>query len=371
MRKTFDFVVVGAGFAGAVTAEQLASAGKSVLVVEKRPYPGGNAHDHRAENGIMVHDYGPHIFHTENEKAFRYLSRFTDWLPYQHRVRARIANQEFTLPVNLTTLTELLPLPRADQLAAKLIAAAAPDSSITILKLRQSSDPDLQELASIIYEKFYLNYSRKQWGIDPDLLDPQVTGRLPVRADHDDRYFQDKYQGIPADGYTALFKRLLDQPKIEVLYNTDYQEIREQLNYQALIYTGALDSFFKYHFGELPYRSLGFDFSTLPQAQFQPVAVVNYPGAEPFTRITEFKYFTNQRSPSTIILREFPEKHEPGKNIPCYPIPLKKNFQLRDRYLSMAQPNVYFLGRLAEYCYYNMDQVTAKALYLAAELVNR
>ena len=366
MSTKYDYLIVGAGFAGSVFAECLASAGKKVLVVEKREHVGGNCYDYYDETGILVHLYGPHIFHTNSQQVWEYLSKFTQWLSYQHHVLARVDGQILTLPVNLNTIYELLPEPQAGIVAQKLIEAFGQGQRVPILKLRASNDRDLRALAELVYEKIYLNYTRKQWGRDPDELDPQVTERVPVWVDRDNRYFKDKYQGIPREGYTKMIEKILDHPNIELCLNKDYKKAVGQFDFDKLIYTGPIDRFFDYKHGQLPYRSLHFDFETLDKERLQDVAVVNYPGEEPFTRITEFKHFSGQRNAKTSILKEYPQVFRPDKNIPCYPIPRTENFDLYQKYENEAakHKNIIFIGRLAEYKYYNMDEVVGRSLKL-------
>ena len=362
--ETYDYLIVGAGFAGAVAAERLAGMGKSILLVEKRGHLGGNCYDCYDEAGILIHRYGPHIFHTNSKEVWDYLSRFTSWLPYEHRVLANYHGQILTLPVNLNTLYELYDQKTASALEEKLISYFGRGQKISILELRQNNDPDFKDLAEVVYEKIYLTYTKKQWGVPPEELDPQVTERVPIWLDRDNRYFKDKYQGMPKEGYTKIFERLLDHSAIKVVLNKDYKELLGKVDYQKMIYTGPIDYYFDYKFGALPYRSLKFEFETLGIENFQEVAVVNYTGQEPFTRITEFKHLTDQKIPKTTILREYPEEYLPGKNIPCYPIPKKENFKLYERYKGETDKleNVIFIGRLAEYRYYNMDEVVGRAL---------
>ena len=360
----YDYLVVGSGFAGSVLAQRLASVGKKVLVVEKRNHVGGNCFDFYDNAGILVHKYGPHIFHTNFKEVWEYLSRFTDWLPYEHRVLANFNGQVLTLPVNLNTLYALYEEHIASQVETKLISYFGPGQKVSILELRQNPDPDFRDLADLVYEKIYLTYTKKQWGVSPEELDPEVVGRVPIWIDRDNRYFKDKYQGIPKEGYTKIFERMLDHSNIEVVLNKDYKELLEKIEYQTMIYTGPIDYFFNYQYGQLPYRSLRFEFQTLASEWFQEVAVINYTGKEPFTRITEFKHLTGQKNIKTTILREYPEDYIAEQNVPCYPIPKKENLERYQRYKVAAEKleNVIFVGRLAEYKYYNMDEVVGKAL---------
>lgn len=367
----YDFVIVGLGFAGAVLAERLAKAGNSILAIEKRNHLGGNAYDFYDEAGILVHKYGPHIFHTNSKEVWGYLSLFTEWLPYEHRVLARIDEKNFTLPVNLSTLYELFTDRFARNLESKLINFYGSGARVPVLELRKSHDPDLKKLAEVVYEKVYLNYSLKQWGVSPEVLDSQVTERVPIWVDRDNRYFKDEFQGMPKLGHTNLFEKMLDHPNIEIIFNKDYRDLINQTKFEKLIYTGPIDYFFDYKYGRLPYRSMRFEFETLNQEWFQEVAVVNYTGKEPFTRVTEFKHLSDQKNPKTTVLMEFPEEHDPDKNVPCYPIPRKDNFELYQRYKAEAdkQESVTFVGRLAEYRYYNMDEVVGRALRVFGDLL--
>lgn len=369
----YDYLIVGAGFAGSVLAERLATANKKVLLVEQREHLGGNCYDFLDEAGILIHKYGPHIFHTNHTEVWDYLSQFTAWIPYQHRVLSKVDGNNVTLPVNLNTIYELFPADKARNLERKLLETIGNANCVPILELRKNKDNDLRQMAELVYEKIYLNYSRKQWGMDPDELDPLVTGRVPVWADRDNRYFKEKYQGMPAKGYTSIFEKIVGHPNIEIILNKDCKDIIGKTDYDQLIYTGLIDYFFDYKHGKLPYRSMNFKFETLNLKQFQEVAVINYPGNEPFMRITEFKHFTGQANPKTSLLREYPEDYDPAKNTPCYPIPKQENYILYQKYKVEAEKlkKVTFIGRLAEYCYYNMDGVVKQALQAAQVLLGR
>lgn len=378
----FDYVIIGSGFAGSVTAERIASQlNKKVLIIEKRNHIGGNCYDTYDQHGILVHQYGPHIFHTQVEKVWRYLSQFSEWRMYQHHVLGLIEGKEVPIPFNLNSLHELFPQNMADRLEEKLVAQFGFGSKVPILKLRQVEDKDLNLLANYIYEKVFLGYTVKQWGVKPEALDGSVTGRVPVFISRDNRYFQDPYQGMPKYGYTKLFERMLAHKNIKVLLNTDYKEVvKVNLNSGEirlfgnnfkghLIYTGPIDNFFNYRFGQLPYRSLGFQFSHIPVESFQKVGTVNYPNDYAFTRETEFKKLTGQKSDTTTTVKEYSRAYQPGENEPYYPIKNEDNLALFRKYhqATKALPNVHFIGRLAEYQYYNMDMVVAKALRLFEE----
>jgi len=365
VRRGFDYLIVGAGFAGSVLAERLASqAGKRVLLIDRRSHAGGNAHDCHNDAGILVHPYGPHIFHTNSRQVFDYLSQFTAWRPYEHRVLATVDGKLVPIPINLTTINRLYGLSlTSDEMAAFLAERAEkPD------EVRTSEDVVIGTVGRELYEKFFRGYTRKQWGIDPSQLDKAVTARIPTRTNRDDRYFGDQFQAMPLLGYSRMFDRMLDHPNIKVLLNADFQEVRDEIAYDELIYTGPIDEYFDYRFGELPYRSLRFQHVTLNQERFQPCAVINYPAESvPYTRITEYKHLTGQAHASTSISYEYPC----SGGDPYYPVPRLENAALYRRYQALAEKegNVTFVGRLATYRYYNMDQVVAQALAAFDRLV--
>jgi UDP-galactopyranose mutase len=354
----YDWLIVGAGFAGSVLAERLASQrGESVLLIDRRPHIGGNAYDHANDAGLLVHRYGPHIFHTNSDAIFGYLSNFTGWMPYEHRVLAAVDGQLLPIPINLDTVNRLYGLSlTSEELEAFLAQRAEP-----IGEVRTAEDMVVSRVGRDLYERFFRGYTRKQWGCDPSQLDKSVTARIPVRTSRDDRYFTDRYQYMPLAGYTAMFQRLLAHPNIEVLLDTSFAEARlKGVRWRRLIFTGPIDEFFDLRFGPLPYRSLRFEHYTVSRTQWQPVAVVNYPQAEPYTRITEYKHLTGQSHRWTALSTEYPS----AKGDPYYPVPAEANRALYRRYAALAEGryDVFFVGRLASYQYYNMDQVVGQAL---------
>ncbi|WP_420139363.1 UDP-galactopyranose mutase [Sphingomonas sp.] len=357
--KAYDVMVVGAGFAGAVMAERLAAgSNKKVLVVDRRPHVAGNAFDLLNDDGVLIHQYGPHIFHTNSQDIVDYLSHFTAWRPYEHRVLASVDDMLVPIPINRTTLNMLygLSLTTDAEAAAFLSSRAEP---VDIVKT--SADVVVSAVGQELYEKFFRGYTRKQWGMDPSELDKAVTARVPTRTNTDDRYFGDSFQAMPRDGYTAMFERMLDHPNIDLLLGVDYAEARAAYPHDHLVFTGPIDEYFGYRFGKLPYRSLQFRHETLDQEWLQPVAVINYPAENvPYTRITEYKHLTGQNAPKTSITYEYPA----AEGDPYYPIPRPENQALFKRYeaLAIAQADVTFVGRLATYRYYNMDQVVGQAL---------
>jgi len=384
----FDAIIVGSGFAGCVAAERLASKNKSVLLIEKRNHLGGNMYDYFDKNGILIHKYGPHIFHTNDEEVFNYLSRFTEWAPYQHKVLARIEGKKVPLPFNLNSLYLVFTKEFAKKLEIKLIQNFGYNKKLPILELRkkakQINDDGLEFLATYVYEKVFLNYTRKQWNEEPGNLFG-VTERVPILISRDDRYFQDRYQFMPKEGYTKIFERMVNKENIKILLNTDYKQIIN-VDFEnkkvylfgkefkgIFVYTGMIDYFFDYKFGKLPYRSLDFNFEEIDKEFYQEVAVENYPNEYNFTRITEFKHFyksvNNHNNNKTIIVKEYPKKYD-EENEPYYPIPKKGNFEQYEKYKNKAESlnkkfkdvRFYSIGRLAEYKYYNMDVVVKRAL---------
>jgi len=362
----FDYLIVGAGFAGSVMAERLAAdAGKKVLIIDKRPHIGGNAYDHHDDAGILVHKYGPHIFHTNSKDVFEYLSAFTEWRPYQHRVQAWVDGQLLPIPINLETVNRIYGSNLSSFELAKFFEANA-EVRPTI---RTSEDVIVSKVGRELYEKFFRNYTRKQWGLDPSELDATVIARVPVRTNRDDRYFTDSYQAMPRHGLTRMFQRMLSHPNIKVLLNADYREVQKAIPHDEVIYTGPVDEYFDYRYGRLPYRSLQFEFETLNKEWQQPVAVINYPNDNLYTRVTEFKHLTGQEHPKTTLVYEYPR----ASGDPYYPIPRQDNTELYRKYqmLAAATSGVHFVGRLATYKYYNMDQVVAQALTLYSKLIGQ
>jgi UDP-galactopyranose mutase len=359
----FDYLIVGAGFAGSVLAERLArGSNKKVLLCDKRPHIGGNAYDHYNEDGILVHKYGPHIFHTNSREVFEYLSRFTEWRPYQHRVRASVDGQIVPIPINLDTINTLYGLSLTSfEVADFLKRVAEPREQI-----RTSEDVVINSVGRELYEKFFKHYTRKQWGLDPSELDASVTARVPTRTNRDDRYFTDTYQAMPLHGFTRMFENMLDHPNIKILLNCDYREIEKEIPHREMIYTGPVDAFFGYCYGKLPYRSLEFKHETHNTQTFQSAPVVNYPNEHLYTRVTEFKYLTGQEHPKTSIVYEFPKSEGDA----YYPVPRKENAEIYAQYKALADrtSKVHFVGRLATYKYYNMDQIVAQALTVYAKM---
>jgi UDP-galactopyranose mutase len=353
----FDWLIVGAGFAGSVLAERLASQrGERVLVVDRRPHIAGNAFDHYNDAGVLVHRYGPHIFHTNSDMILAYLSQFTGWRPYEHRVLGQVDGMLVPIPINLDTINRLYDLDlSSDELTDWFAARAEP-----VAEIETSEDVVVSVVGRELYEKFFQGYTRKQWGLDPSQLDKSITARVPIRTNRDDRYFTDSHQCMPDHGYTRMFETMLDHPNIAVMLNCDYRNIVDLIPHRRLIYTGPIDEYFGFQFGPLPYRSLRFEHETLDQPQALPTGTVNYPQTEAFTRISEYKHMTGQQHPQTAITREYPS----ATGDPYYPILRPENQALFKRYeaLAMAEKDVFFVGRLATYRYYNMDQVTGQAL---------
>lgn len=382
----YDMIVVGAGYAGSVCARRVAEgAGFRVAVLERREHIAGNAYDYVNDEGILVHKYGPHIYHTYSERVHEFLSRFTKWTDYQHKVLANIHGTLMPVPFNHTSLKLAFGEDRGEELYRKLVDTFGEDKKVPIMELRQKNDPDLQEVADYVYENVFLYYTMKQWGQTPDQIDPSVTGRVPVFIGDDDRYFpQAPYQGMPEDGYTVLFEHMLDHDLIDVFVGVDARDIftLDENNVSVcgkvyggeIVYTGPLDELFNLDLGALPYRTLDMQFETLEQDQFQPVGTVNYTTSEDFTRITEFKNMTGQVVPGkTTIMKEFSHAYEPGSGqTPYYAIIDPKNRALYERYLERVQnlTNFHPVGRLAEYRYYDMDAVTDSALELSGEIIS-
>ncbi len=353
----YDWLIVGAGFAGSVLAERLATErNEKVLIIDKRPHIGGNAYDCHDRSGVLIHRYGPHIFHTNAEAIFAYLSRFTQWRPYEHRVLAQVDGQLLPIPINLDTINRLYGLDLTSEELERWFAERAEP----VDEIRTSEDVVVSRVGRELYEKFFRGYTRKQWGVDPSELDKSVTARVPTRTDRDDRYFSDQFQYMPLHGYTAMFERMLDHPNIEIMLETDFRAVRGDIRYRRLIFTGPIDEYFDFRFGALLYRSLQFRHVTLDQEWHQPVAVVNYPMDHAYTRVTEYKHLTGQRHPQTSLTFEYPS----DTGDPYYPVPRSENQERFKQYEALARetPDVWFVGRLATYRYYNMDQVVGQAL---------
>ncbi len=361
---TVDVLVIGAGFAGCVIAERFARNGKSVLVIDKRGHIGGNAYDEKDAAGVLIHRYGPHIFHTNALHVAEYLSRFTDWRPYEHRVLASVEGRLYPIPINGTTINSLYGL----SLDEAGVVAHLERVRERRQRIETSEDLVLNSVGRDLCDKFFREYTRKQWNLDLSQLSPGVAGRIPVRTNDDDRYFTDEFQKMPADGFTAMFERILDHPRIRVELGVSFQEMCSRVAAGTVFYSGPVDEYFGFCHGALPYRSLRFEHQHLAGlAQYQPVGTVNYPNDFQFTRITEFKHLTNQVHTGTSIVREFPQ----AEGDPYYPILTTGNQELYQKYkkLAEAETGVHFVGRLAEYRYYNMDQVVAAALKLANDVL--
>jgi UDP-galactopyranose mutase len=370
MSTAYDALVVGAGYAGAIMAEQLASrAGQRVLVIDRRDHIAGNAHDYYDEHGVLVHKYGPHIFHTKSQKVVRYLSRFTEWRPYEHRVLARVDGKLLPMPINRTTINVLYDLELAsDEDVERFLEERAEP----VDHIRTSEDVVVAKVGRELYEKFFRGYTRKQWQRDPSELHASVCARIPIRTNTDDRYFTDPFQKMPADGYTAMIRRILDHELIEVSLETDYEDVKDQVEYGRLVYTGPIDRFFDYRFGALPYRSLEFELRNEPTPDggyLLPATSINEPSEDvPYTRTTEFRWMTGQeRHPSSTVAVEYPR----AEGDPYYPIPRDDTRELYRRYEALGEelPAVTFVGRLARYQYLHMDQVVGQALSAAEKLI--
>ncbi len=360
-----DFLIVGAGFAGCTVAERIASQlNKKVLLIEQRNHIGGNTFDYYNEDGILVQKYGPHIFHTNSKEVWDYLCQFTEWNSYVHRVIAKVNGKEVYLPINLDTMERLYDR----TFTPNELEEYFKPRKVKIDTIRNSKDVIVSQVGEGLYNLFFKNYTKKQWGVYPDELDPQVTSRLSVRFNRDTRYFTDTYQGIPKFGYTLMFERMLGNRNISILLNTDYKGIIEHVKFNKLIFTGPIDYFFDYQYGKLPYRSLDFRFETLDFEKYQNAAVVNYPNENDYTRITEFKHFYFQKHHKTTICYEYPK----SKGDPYYPIPKPEYHEIYLKYKKEADKleNVFFIGRLAEYRYLNMDQVVERSLELIDRLKN-
>lgn len=364
-------LVVGCGLSGIVIANRIAKElNQEVLIIDSKNHIGGTCYDYKDDSGITVHQYGPHIFRTNSKEIWHYLSEYTEWYPFMHRVLGIIDGIEVPIPFNLNSLYKVFSPQLAQKLEIKLIEKFGFNKKIPILELRKTDDKDLNFLAEYIYEKVFLGYTIKQWNYTPEQLDPSVTGSVPVYISRDDRYFQEKYQGIPKTGYTKMFEQMLNHPNIKVRLNTSYKDIKDSIKFDRLFYTGAIEEFFEYKYGKLPYRSLNIKFEKYHQEKFQNAPVVNYPENYDFTRIAEYKYFLNEKSEDTILSLEYPEEFEQEKNDRIYPILNPENQEKYNKYLGEAQKlnNVYFLGRLGAYRYYDMNRTIANAFELFNEI---
>ena len=362
-------LVVGCGFSGATIARKIAEElNQKVVIIDSKDHIAGNAFDYEDKNGIMIHKYGSHIFHTNLENVWQFVTRFSKFNTYMHKVIALIDGVETNIPFNFRTLYDVFPHTLAQRMEEKLLARFEYNKKVPILEFQKQEDEDLKFLANYVYEKVFLHYTTKQWGVSPNEVDGAVTARVPVYLSCDPRYFQDKYQGIPLNGYTELVKNMINHPNIELRLNTRYEDVSEQ--FDRVFYTGPIDEFFNYECGELPYRSVNFKFEEYDREYYQSNACVNYPCNYDFTRIHEYKYYLDNKSPKTVIAKEYSEFFERGKNERYYPIPNEKSTELYTQYLNKAKElkNVYFLGRLGDYKYYDMDKAINRALELFDEV---
>ncbi|MFL5156925.1 MAG: UDP-galactopyranose mutase [Microvirga sp.] len=353
----YDWLIVGAGFAGSVLAERLATErNERVLLIDRRPHIGGNAYDRYDDDGLLIHQYGPHIFHTNSKQIFDYLSRFTEWRFYEHRVLADVDDMLVPIPINLDTVNKLYGL----NLTSEQLQDWFAERAEKIGEIRTSEDVVVSVVGRELYEKFFRGYTRKQWGLDPSELDKSVTSRVPTRTNRDDRYFTDEFQFMPKNGYTRMFEKMVGHPNIHVMTQTEYDDVKNVVPHRRVIYCGPIDEYFNFQFGKLPYRSLRFEHVTLDKAWHQPVGVVNYPQTRDYTRVTEYKHLTGQEHEKTALTYEYPS----AEGDPYYPIPKAENQELFKKYerLAQATPDVWFVGRLATYRYYNMDQIVGQAL---------
>lgn len=357
-------LVVGAGFSGATIARLLAQIGEDVIVIDKKSHIAGNSFDYKDENGIMIHEYGSHIFHTNSKKVWDFVNQFADFNQYMHKVYALIDGIETTIPFNFNTLYDVFPKSLAKKLEKKLLAKFEYNSKVPILEFLKQDDKDLKFLADYVFEKVFLHYTIKQWGFKPSEVDSLVTSRVPVYLSKDNRYFQDKYQGIPYEGYTKLVENMLDHKKIKLELNTDFKDFKG--DFDRIFYTGSIDEYFNYKFGFLPYRSVSFKFETYKREFYQKNSVINYPCNYDFTRIHEFKHYLKDKSDKTVIAKEYSFDFELGKNERYYPILKDENTILYNKYLNETKKmeNIYFLGRLGDYKYYDMDKAILRAIEL-------
>lgn len=377
-----DTLIIGCGFAGSTVARILAERGEKVRIVEKRKHIGGNCYDEYDEYGVLIHKYGPHIFHTHNKEVYDFLSRFTKWYDYRHEVVGNVYGKIIPIPFNLNTLMIVFGEEKGQKLKQELIDTYGENARVPILELQKSSSQGIQEVAEYVYENIFLKYTMKQWNQKPEEVDQSVTARVPVLVSYDNRYFQDPYQGMPKEGYTKLFEKMLDHQNIDVILNRDAKDdltfdfenhkvyyLGEEFT-GKIIFTGAIDEFFDNRLGQLPYRSLRFDFEHYDQDYYQSKGVVNYTVSEDFTRITEFKYLTGQDIKGTTIIKEYPEVYKDNQQVPYYAILNAENMAMHQKYVNLVKPfsRFYLLGRLAQYKYYNIDGIVEEALALAKQL---
>ncbi|MFL0681956.1 MAG: UDP-galactopyranose mutase [Algoriphagus aquaeductus] len=367
-----DWLIVGAGLTGATFAERIANErGESVLILDQRDHIAGNAWDEYNSFGILEHKYGPHIFHTNSKQVWDYLSQFTEWRPYFHKVLGSIDGKLVPLPFNLNSIDQLFPSSMAERIISKLVNVYGYGSRVPILELLKASDEDLRFIADYAYKNVFEQYTLKQWGMRPEDLSPAVTSRVPILVSRDDRYFQDTFQAMPLLGFGVMVRRMLSHPKIRIMLKTRWQDIQDQIIFDRMVFTGPIDEFFQFKHGKLPYRSLKFQVDTFPFELSQSAAVINYPNEYDYTRITEMKWLTGQRHSQTTTFTEFPIPHVHGQTVPYYPIPTEDNKQLFKLYQEESdalQGKVIFAGRLGDYMYYNMDQAVARALMLFSKM---
>jgi len=374
MRRHYDWLVVGAGFTGAVFAERVASRlGGRVLVVDRRRHVAGNAHDFRNEHGILCHRFGPHIFHTNSAAIVRYLSAFTRWRRYEHRGAVMVGGRLVPIPFNLDSLEACFPAARATRYLSRLVEAFGPGAQVPVQALLAADDRDLRDLGRFVFDAVFRDYNAKQWGRPVESLDPSVTARLPIRVCRDDRLFLDRFQRMPRDGFSAMFARMLDHENIDVRLGCDAADAAAEATWDRTLYTGGIDAYFGHRLGPLPYRTVDFDFRTYSRTALLPVGNVTFPDRRPFTRISEARHYNGESSDKTTICFEYPREHRPGVDEPCYPVPAAENHRLHDAYRRLAAdeaPDIVFAGRLGDYRYYNMDQAVGRALALFRQVAD-